>query len=46
MGAEVSLQDIDIAHRVLTRRESDGPKPVISVQICQAAGERKSYGSS
>ncbi|XP_044166734.1 uncharacterized protein LOC122950793 [Acropora millepora] len=29
MGAEVSLQDIDIAHRVLTRRESDGPKPVI-----------------
>ena len=28
MGAEVSLQDIDIAHRVLTRRESDGPKPV------------------
>ena len=29
MGAEVSLQDIDIAHRVLTRPESDGPKPVI-----------------
>ena len=29
MGAEVSLQDIDIAHRVLTRRESDGPKSVI-----------------
>ena len=28
MGAEVSLQDIHIAHRVLTRRESDGPKPV------------------
>ena len=23
------MQDIDIAHRVLTRRESDGPKPVI-----------------
>ena len=29
MGAEVSLQDIDTAHRILTRRESDGPKPVI-----------------
>lgn len=29
MGAEVSLQDIDIAHRVSTRRERDGPKPVI-----------------
>ena len=28
MGAEVSLQDIHIAHRVLTRHESDGPKPV------------------
>ena len=29
MGAEVSLQDIDIAHRVSTRHERDGPKPVI-----------------
>ena len=29
MGAELSLQDIAIAHRVLTTRESDGPKPVI-----------------
>ena len=29
MGAEVSLQDIDIAHRVSMRRERGGPKPVI-----------------
>ena len=29
MGAEVSLQDIDIAYRVSTRLERDGPKPVI-----------------
>ena len=29
MGADVSLQDIDIVHRVSTRRERDGPKPVI-----------------
>ena len=44
MGAEVSLQDIDIAHRVLTRCESDGPKPVICKfvrQICQVMEVRK-----
>ena len=29
MGAEVSLQDINIAHHVSTRREREGPKPVI-----------------
>ena len=29
MRAEVSLQDIDIAHRVSMRREREGPKPVI-----------------
>jgi len=29
MGAEVSLPDIDIPHRVSTRRERNGPKPVI-----------------
>ena len=29
MGAEVSIFDIDIAHRVSTRKESEGPKPVI-----------------
>ena len=30
MGAEVSIQlDIDIAHRVSTRNESEGPKPVV-----------------
>ena len=29
MGAEVSLQDIDIAHRVSMRCEREGPKPVI-----------------
>lgn len=29
MGAEVSILDIDVAHRVSTRKESEGPKPVI-----------------
>ena len=29
MGAEVSLSDIDVAHRVSTRHERGGPKPVI-----------------
>ena len=29
MGAEVSTLDIDIAHRVSTRNESEGPKPVV-----------------
>ena len=29
MGAEVSILDIDIAHCVSTRKESEGPKPVI-----------------
>ena len=29
MGAEVSILDIDIAHRVSTRNESEGPKPVV-----------------
>ena len=29
MGAEVSILDIDIVHRVSTRKESEGPKPVI-----------------
>ena len=29
MGAEVSILDIDIAHRVSTRNGSEGPKPVI-----------------
>ena len=29
MGAEVSILDIDIAHRVSTRNESKGPKPVV-----------------
>ena len=30
MGAEVSILDIDIAHRVSTRNESEGPKLVVS----------------
>ena len=29
-GAEVSILDIDIAHRVSTRNESEGPKLVVS----------------
>ena len=29
MGAEVSTLDIDIARRVSTRNESEGPKPVV-----------------
>ena len=29
MGAEVSILDIDIAHRASTRNESQGPKPVV-----------------
>ena len=29
MGAEVSILDIDIARRVSTRNESEGPKPVV-----------------
>ncbi|CAH3191926.1 unnamed protein product [Porites evermanni] len=29
MGAEVSILDIDIAHRVSKRNESKGPKPVV-----------------
>ena len=29
MGAEVSILDIDLAHRVSTRKESEVPKPVI-----------------
>ena len=33
MGAEVSILDIDIAHRVSTRKESKGPKPVVRVRV-------------
>ena len=33
MGAEVSILDIDIAHRVSTRNESKGPKPVVRVRV-------------
>jgi len=29
MGTEVSISDIDIAHRVSSRNETEGPKPVI-----------------
>lgn len=29
MGAQVSLQDIDIAHRVQTHQQNGGPKPII-----------------
>ena len=29
MGANVSLSDIDIAHRVQTRNSNDGPKPIV-----------------
>ena len=33
MGAEVSILDIDIAHRVSTRKESKGLKPVARVRV-------------
>ena len=33
MGAEVSILDIDIAHRVSTRKESKGPKLVVRVRV-------------
>ena len=33
MGAEVSILVIDIAHRVSTRNESKGPKPVVRVRV-------------
>ena len=33
MGAEVSILDIDIAHRVSTRKESKGLKPVVRVRV-------------
>ena len=40
MGAEVSILDIDIAHRVSTRNESEGPKPVVyKFARCLAKGK-------
>jgi len=37
MGAEISLLDIDIAHHVSTRRERDGPKPIICKFVTRLA---------
>ena len=37
MGAEVSILDIDIAHRVSTRNESEGPKPVVCTFVRRLA---------
>ena len=50
MGAEVSILDIDIAHRASTRNESQGPKPVVCkfvrrlakgkvMEVCQRASQ-------
>ena len=45
MGAEVSILDIDIAHRVSTRNESEGPKPVVC-KLVRRLADGESYGSS
>ena len=42
MGAHVSLQDIDIAHRVQSHKQNGGPKPIICKFVrCLAKYEAK-----
>ena len=43
MRAEVSILDIDIAHRVSTRNESEGPKPVVC-KLVRRLAKRKVMG--
>ena len=45
MGAEVAFSDIDIAHRVPTKYERTGAKPLIRY-ICWAPSKGQSYGNT
>lgn len=40
MGTEVSISDIDLAHRVSSRNEDEGPRPVVCKFVrCLAKGK-------